>query len=146
MKNFSVLGGLLAFVLLSCNPENNPLTSNNPFLVPPPVNLELNLNLPEYNALRFPNGTVILENNGIRGIVVYNVNNELYTAFDLTDPNHTPNSCSQMEIEGIIATCPCPDEANSYDIVTGQHQNQPDSYPMHMYRITRVGDVIRITN
>jgi len=77
--------------------------------------------------------------------VIYNVNNNLYTAFELSDPNHTPNSCSRMTIEGIIATCPCSDD-NSYDIVTGQHQVDENQYPMLQYIATRTGDNIQIGN
>ena len=51
-----------------------------------------------------------------------------------------------MEVEGIVATCPCDSDNNSYDIVTGQHQNNENAYPMHQYRIQRNGDVISISN
>ena len=136
----------LVFVLGCKKDDNNTLNDNNPFLTTPIVNISLNLNLPEYNPLRFPGNSVLINNRGIKGIVVYNVNNTLYTAFDLSDPNHVPNSCSRMEIEGIIASCPCETDTNSYDIVTGQHQNDENAYPMQQYRSERLGDVINISN
>lgn len=133
--------------LLSCKKEDGTtVNDNNPFLTPPIVNLNLNLNLPEYNPLKFPGNSVFINNRGIKGIVIYNVNNNLYTAFDLTDPNHIPNSCSRMDVEGIIATCPCENDSNAYDIVTGQHQNNENSYPMQQYRAERNGDVVSISN
>ena len=110
------------------------------------VNLTLNLNLPEYNPLRYPGNSIVLSQQGIKGIIVYNVNNDLYTAFDLTDPNHVPNTCSKMTVEGIIATCTCEDH-NAYDIVTGQiTPAQQNTYPMHQYRISRSGDNITVSN
>ncbi len=145
MKRLSLILFLSLFLGACGNNDDDNINDNNPYINPPPISLSLNLNLPEYNPLRFPGNSVVLFNQGIRGIIVYNVNNSLYTAFDLTDPNHTPSSCSKMTVEGIIASCPCGD-GNSYDIVTGQHQNNENAYPMLLYRIQRSGDVITITN
>lgn len=140
------------FILLSlasCKKDDEANNNNNnPFLTPPIVNITLNLNLPQYNPLKFPGNTVLINNRGIKGIVVYNLNNNLYTAFDLSDPNHLPNSCSRMEVVGVVATCPCDNEngSNSYDLVTGQHQSDQNAYPMLQYRISREGNTITITN
>ena len=131
---------------LACKSDDDQSNNiNNPYLTIPVVNLNLNLNLPEYNPLKFPGNSVVITNQGIKGIVVYNVNNSLYTAFELSDPNHNPNSCSGMEIEGIVATCPCDDE-NKYDIVTGQHQDDQSRYPLQQYRAERSGDVVNVFN
>ena len=137
---------IISITVLSCNSDDgNNNTSDNPFLITPLVNINLNLSLPEYNALNFPGNSIIIHNQGIKGIVVYNINNELYTAFELSDPNHSPNSCSRMTIEGIVATCQCDDE-NKYDIVTGQKQGNQSQYPMQQYRATRSGDVVHVFN
>jgi hypothetical protein len=60
---------------LSCSGEDDNRLINNPYLNPIPVSINLNLNLPQYNALKFPGNFVVLTNQGIRGVVVYNVNN-----------------------------------------------------------------------
>ncbi|EDM44251.1 hypothetical protein SCB49_04460 [unidentified eubacterium SCB49] len=133
------------FVFTSCK-SNDDFNDNNPNLIDPIVNITLNLDLPEYNSLNFPGNSIVLEQLGVRGIVVYNVNNDLYSAFDLADPNHPVTSCSTMELNGIIATCPCDTDTNSYNIVTGQHQTQPDTYPMQAYQAVRTGNSIRISN
>ncbi len=131
---------------LACNSDDDQSNNNNnPYLTIPVINLNLNLNLPEYNPLKFPGNSVVITNQGIKGVVVYNVNNSLYTAFEISDPNHSPSSCSRMEIEGIVATCQCDDE-NRYDIVTGQHQDNQSSYPMQQYRTERSGDMIHVFN
>lgn len=135
----------LLFFSLSCGGEDDTRLINNPYLNPIPVALNLNLNLPQYNALKYPNNFLILNNQGIRGIVVYNVNNSLYTAFDLSDPNHSPSNCSTMSVEGVVASCSCSDN-NSYDLVTGQHQTESQAYPMLPYRAQRNGDVLVISN
>lgn len=134
-----------AVCLLSCSKDKEN-RDNNPNLLNPIVNLNLNLNLPEYNSLNFPGSSIIITQQGIKGIVVYNVNNDLYTAFELSDPNHIPSNCSRMTVEGIIATCPCEDDENSYDIVTGQHQTDQNLYPMQQYKAVRTGNNVQISN
>ncbi len=136
----------LLSVCFSCTKKDN-LDNNNPNLITPLVNLNLNLNLPEYTPLQFPGNHIIVTQQGIKGIVVYNINNTQFTAFEISDPNHIPNSCSKMTVEGIIATCPCEDDENTYDIVTGQHKTQPDTkYPMLRYRIELNGETLHVFN
>lgn len=132
--------------MLSCS-KNDEKQNRNPYLTNPVVRLNLNLNLPEYNSLQYP-GSYVLTPQGIKGIVVYCVSENYYLAFDLTDPNHTPNDCSQMEMDGIIASCPCLGDDNQYNIVNfGQHTTEPGAkYPMQQYRAERVGNSVVISN
>ncbi len=136
---------LFFVVAFSCKDDDERLDQN-PNLIRPLVNLNLNLNLPEYNALLFDGGSVIINSQGIRGIVVYRVNDSFYTAFELSDPNHVPSTCSRMALDGIVTTCPCEDDTNSYNIVTGQHTTQPDLYPMMQYFATRNGNSVIISD
>lgn len=143
LKNIASL--LIICILFGCSKNDDKLRKN-PFLTNPLVSLNLNLNLPEYNPLRFPGNYVIVPQ-GIKGIVVYCTSESQYEAFDLTDPNHVPSNCSQMEIDGIIASCPCPNDDNSYYIITGLHLTDPNTmYPMQRYRAVRNGNNISITN
>ncbi len=145
MKSF-LLSLLFVFTLVSCSKSNDDNTNINPYLNVPSVNFSLSLNLPEYNPLKFPGNSVIINNQGIKGIVIYNVNNDLYTAFELSDPNHIPNSCSKMQVSGIVATCQCDDE-NKYDIVTGKYSPEDNSkYPMLQFRVVRDGNTINVFN
>jgi len=134
---------LLFFVACSSDDTKN---YNNPYLIPHTVNLSLNLNLPQYNSLKYPGNSVTIYHQGIKGIVVYCLNTDLYIAHELSDPNHVPNECSVMTISGAVATCPCPEDDNSYDLVTGQHQSSKEKYPMLQYRTKREGNIIRVYN
>jgi hypothetical protein len=146
MKNICVLI-LLLFTLIACDSDDQSINQYNPYLSnPPQVNITINLNLPQYNNLNFPGGSATITTQGIRGIIVYRLNDDLFTAFEIADPNHFPNDCSRMTINGIEASCPCPDDENVYNIVTGQHKTLPNNYPMLGYRIERTGNTIRITN
>lgn len=144
MKKIIVLLSISLF--LACSDTDHKL-DRNPFLPNPVVNMDLNLNLPEYNPLKYP-GSYVIVSQGIKGIVVYCVSETQYWAFDLSDPNHVPNNCSRMELDGIIAKCTCPDDTNEYNIVNfGQHRTEPDvKYPMQQYRTERSGNYVRIFN
>lgn len=143
MKN-KVLILCLAFLALSCEPDDDN-RQRNPNLVDVNFRLQLNLDFREYNDLRYPGNSFVTYNNGIRGIVVYNINNSQYSAFELSDPNHPPNQCSAMEVEGIFATCRC-DDGNSYNIITGEPNEDGLRYGMKAYRVERRGNMIEIYN
>lgn len=130
---------------MSCSSDDDN-RRDNPYLIDPLVSLNLNLNLPEYNSLKFPGGSITVYHQGIKGIYIYNINNTLYTASELSDPNHTPSDCSAMSVSGIIVTCPCPDDDHEYDIVTGKHATDETLYPVQQYRIERIGDDIFVSN
>ena len=145
MKNI-LFSLLIVLNLVSCSNNDDNNQNQNPYFAILPVNINLNLNLPEYSALKFPGNSIIYTNQGIRGIVIYCVTENQYIASELSDPNHIPNSCSRMIVEGIIASCPCED-GNSYDIITGQFTPQTNAkYPMVQYRAVRNGDVVNIFN
>lgn len=136
---------IITVLIISCS-KSDDKRERNPYLTDPLVSLNLNLNLPEYNPLRFP-GNYVITNQGIKGIVVYCVSEDLYLAFDLTDPNHAPNNCSRMEMNGVIASCPCESDDNTYYITSGQHISEPDTkYPMQQYRAERNGNSVIINN
>jgi hypothetical protein len=144
MKN-KFLFLLTVLIVLSCS-KSDDKQDRNPFLTDPAVSLNLNLNLPEYNPLKFP-GNYVVTSQGIKGIVVYCVSENQYLAFDLTDPNHVPSSCSRMELTGVIASCPCTNDDNEYFITSGQHTTEPGSkYPMQQYRAELNGNTVVVSN
>lgn len=134
----------LSASLHSCDKDDGPI-NNNPNLANIGVNLTLDLNLPQYNPLNFPGNSFVTGLQGIKGIVIYNIDNSQYTAHEITDPNHPPNDCSAAQIDGLTATCSCGD-GNAYNIVTGQQVAGEGQYPLRAYQIVREGDVLRITN
>lgn len=133
----------LNFLLISCSDDDE--IRNNPYLPNLRVNLQLDLSLPQYNALNFPGNSFVTYNYGINGIVVYNLNNDQYMAFELTDPNHIPQSCSVLEVKATEAICSCND-GNKYTIITGQRITGEGEYPLKPYRAVRIGNILEITN
>lgn len=134
---------VVAFTLGSCEPDDEIRT--NPYLTNISFRLDLNLNLPEYNNLNFPGNSYVTYNTGINGVVVYNINNTQYTAFELSDPNHQLSNCSRLTVQGIIATCSCGD-GNSYNILTGELSSGTGQYSLKPYRVRKSGNIIEVYN
>jgi nitrite reductase/ring-hydroxylating ferredoxin subunit len=139
MKNYFLL--LIAFPLLfgcSTNSTNN----NNPYLPSYPVNLDINMNLPQYSSLKFVSNAVYISGQGVRGIIVFNSGSG-YNAFDAACPNQALSSCSTMTIKGgIMALCAC-DNAE-YSLFTGQSTGK--QYPLKQYRVEVNGNLLHVYN
>lgn len=135
---------MLLLVFNSCSTNDDDRTDN-PYLTDLSFRLNLNLNLPEYNNLKFPGNSYSTYSTGINGVVIYNVNNTQFTAFELSDPNHSLSNCSSLRVQGVIATCDC-DDGNSYNILTGELTNGTGQYSMKPYRIRKNGDLLEVYN
>ena len=143
---FSIFLGL---ALCSCKKNDDNGRNNNPN-IPNAVfdtGSLINTSLPQYNQMQFPGNYITLNNNyGIKGVVLYYAGNNNYSAFELSDPNHTVSSCSNLTVNGIVATCNCADE-NAYEIINGtRQQGTTGQYTMVRYVVEVNGSVIRISN
>ncbi|MBT8264455.1 MAG: hypothetical protein KJN75_03885, partial [Muriicola sp.] len=85
---------------------------------------------------------------GLRGVFVMNSGFDVFRVFEASCPNHAPNSCSTMDLDGQIAVCSCEDY--EYSLFTGQQLNRPSDgnryYDMLEYRATQNGNSVVITN
>ena len=151
LKNLSIgfkkkylVSGLL-FLLMGCS--TRPL-ERNPYLPDLRFSIPINLNLPQYDDLRFAGGALLLPNQGHKGIIVFNLNGNSYLAWEASCPNHLPNNCSQTEIVGVLAECPC--ENYQYSLATGQLLNPEEEedtpYSMLMYQAILRGNTLEISN
>ena len=140
-------GCVLFVLLISC--ESDP-TNRNPYLQEVSFRFDLNLNLPLYNALNTIGNPVYVPNNGVgtRGAFVIRSGLDTYFAFEASCPNHAPNNCSTMDLDGQNVVCSCEDF--TYSLFTGQQLNRPDDgnryYDLLFYRATRSGNVVTISN
>lgn len=133
----------LILIFLGCSSDDD--LRRNPYLPHLNFSVNLDLNLPEYNQLNFPGNKYVSPNYGINGIVIYNLNNDQYLAFELTDPNHVPQPCSSLTLTGTEAICSCGD-GNRYTIITGQQLAGEGQYSLKSYRAQRMGSVLQISN
>ena len=134
---------LLTFTLLGCSPDEE--IRQNPYLPDLNFSFRLDLSLPQYNSLNFPGNSFVTRNYGINGVVIYNLNNDQYLVFELTDPNHPITECSFLEVKDTRATCNC-DDGNIYTIITGQQIAGGGQYSLKPYRVTRIGNVLEVSN
>lgn len=137
---------LLLFIACSKSDDGN---SRNPFI--PNYEFDtgslINTNLPQYNNLKFPGNHIILNDPyGVNGVVVYYAGGDLYSAFELSDPNHALSACSTLSVEGVIATCGC-DDNNAYDVLGGSRtEGTTGQYTLKRYFIEANANIIRVYN
>ncbi|NJM80479.1 MAG: hypothetical protein HC854_14245 [Flavobacterium sp.] len=135
MKNEKIFFLFILFLSLGCSKEDR-INNNNPFLPNFPVDLTINLNLPEYSNLQFVSNAIFIDNgiSGIRGIFVFNAGSNNYLAFDAACPNQALSNCSTMTINGIKAVCAC--DGAEYSFFSGQAPGK--QYPMKQYRVQQI--------
>lgn len=141
MKKYFIL--LIAFsILFGCS--TNSTNNNNPYIPNYAVNLDINMNLPQYSDLKFVSNAVYIPNQGARGIIVFNTSGTTYNAFDAACPNQALSSCSTMTIKkgSIMALCTC-DNAE-YSLFTGQSAGK--QYPLKQYRVEVNGNLLKVYN
>ena len=97
---------LLTFILFSC--EKNEI-KRNPYLNNVKIDYEINLNLPEFDALRYIGGSKKILNIGLNGVILFNLNNTSYLAWEASCSNHLLKECSKLKLEGVLAKCNCED-------------------------------------
>ena len=130
------------FLSISCSTDN---ISNNPYLQSISFEKTINLNLPQYDNLRYSGGSIYLQSGGIKGLLLFNINDQIM-AWEASCPNHYPSSCSTMSINGVQSTCECEDY--KYSLATGQLLSNAngDKYPMLSYFSQKNGNSVRISN
>ncbi len=141
---------LSLIILMLCLACDNDPTNRNPFLQEVSFRFDLNLNLPLYNNLNNIGNPVYVGNDavGTRGAFVMKTGLDTYLAFEASCPNHAPNNCSTMTLDGQNVVCSCEDF--TYSLFTGQQLNRPDDgeryYDLLFYRTSQSGSSVVIFN
>ncbi|GAA4950064.1 hypothetical protein GCM10023314_24300 [Algibacter agarivorans] len=130
--------------LVSCS-GNSVDDKNCRFLLDIGVNFTIDLSLPQYSQLTFAGNSVYIPNVGNAGVIIASTGGDFY-AWDASDPNHTPNSCSALIPNGLFGTCGC-DDGNSYNFITGTPDgNDGLRCSLRNYRIENNGNNLLIFN
>ena len=144
-KNISKFIILAISIFISCNKNS---TIRNPYLPELDFEFSINLNLPLYSNLKFTGGSVLINEFGHKGIILYNLNNNNYLAWEASCPNHRPNSCSKTKLMGSLTKCEC--ENYQYSLATGQllnpSPNNSNQYSMINYGVRVSGNNLVIYN
>jgi len=145
MKKLIVIA-CFSMLLFGCS--NDDSRSDNPNLPSISFNFTVNLDLPQFSQLKFPGNAEVVTTGGvgIKGVIIYNINDTLYSAFELSDPNIIPSSCSALQVTGIIASSNCGND-NEYQIASfGQQTSGEGGFPLLAYQIRREGNILVISN
>lgn len=140
---YSIFFILLSFVLSACSSDDD--YKDNPYLIDQRFQFQLHLSLPQYEQLNFPGNHIVIPQVGLNGVVIFNMNNDMYYAYELSDPNHQLRDCSAMSVDQLEATCSCQD-GNVYSIITGQPIEGGGIYAMKPYRVERLAESLIISN
>jgi nitrite reductase/ring-hydroxylating ferredoxin subunit len=130
----------MIFLQISCAKNNK---YENPYLEDIGFSIQVNMDLPEYSQLKFANNSVLVHNIGIKGVIIF-YSGSTYVAYEASDPNHFPTTCSQMVPNQFTCKCTC--EENKYSLYDGQVISGEGQYPMKPYHITQNGNMLRIYN
>ncbi|MEK9740548.1 MAG: hypothetical protein VW262_05115 [Flavobacteriaceae bacterium] len=140
-----ILLGVLFFSLISCGKK--PL-ERNPFLPEVRFQREIDLSLPLFNGLSFVGGSILLNDIGFNGVILFNLNGSTFLAWEATCPNHVPKSCSKLSLSGVLSECSC--EGFQYSLATGIIINPSEtlSPPQNLlyYQVEEYNGILRISN
>lgn len=133
---------LLLTLVMSC--ESDGIRTKNPFVPTYPFAYTVNMNLPMYSSLLYPNNAVLITLGGVgtNGVIVFNAGGS-YRAYEASCPNQSISNCSRLEIDGIHAVCPCDDLR--YSLYTGVPIAE-GQYTLIPYRVERSGNTLTISN
>jgi len=114
------------FLLFSCGKEaQHPV----PHV---PVNFQINIESPQYNALNAIHGWVFLSG-GFRGIIIYRWTIDEFRAFDRACPHHPFEDCGRITlVDPPRALCPCCE--STYLLLDGSVFSGPSRFPLKQYR------------
>ena len=128
---------------LSC--DSDDFRSNNRYLPNYNFSIDINMDLPLYNQLKFTANPVLITQAGIgiNGVIVTNTGSG-FSAFEASCPNQPLTACSPLQLDGILAICPCDDV--EYNLFTGQANTEVE-FPLKPYRVQQTGpNMIRVYN
>jgi len=106
----------------------------------------INLNLPEYAALKLDGGYKYLNNGGVRGIILYRKNISTYIAYERNSSYHPNEACATVEVHSsglyIIDTC----SNSTFDISTGNPTGGMATRPLRQYAVLLSAFELTITD
>ncbi len=139
IKYIALIASMLFFSASGC--RKNP--NRNPYLQDVSFDISINLDLPQYASLQYPGSSLYIAQGGIKGIFVFNTG-DAYNAFEASDPNHYPNDCSLMQLDGTSVLCPC--ENNRYSLTDGHLMSGEGNYGLKPYHVSLNGNMLHIYN
>lgn len=129
---------LTVFVLCGCKNQYEDIPLVN-------VNIYINIQSPDYQNLSGLGSWSYIDG-GSKGIIVFNVDNENYLAYERHCPFDPENSCAKVSVDETnlyaVDTC-C---SSRYQLLDGIPIDGPGTIPLKAYNTSFDGNIIRIWN
>lgn len=91
--------------------------------------------------------TLIIPNEGYRGIVLYREGDLLFQAYDLTCTEFPDHDEAVLEDEDFVGLFECPECGSTFILVNGAYPNTgPAQYPLQEYNTSIQGNLLIISN
>tara|TARA_B100000963_G_C22397809_1_gene567420 strand:- start:261 stop:677 length:417 start_codon:yes stop_codon:yes gene_type:complete len=109
------------------------------------VNVYINIQNPQYQHLSGMGSWAYLEG-GSKGIIVFNLDNENFLAFERHCPYDPQNSCSKISVDetNLFAVDTCC--SSKYQLIDGSVIDGPGSLPLKGYSTSFDGNIIHVWN
>lgn len=131
----------LLIIISACSPQR----SDDPVPFIPFVDIVVNLNLPEFIALRSDGGYVQV-NGGVRGIILYRANSSTYIAYERNCSFHPNEACATVNVHnsGLFMVDPCCN--SNFNFSDGNPTGGPAWRPLIRYRTQLSGLTLTISS
>ena len=107
--------------------------------------IQINLNLPEYVALKTDGGSKTIDG-GVRGIILYHQSGSNYIAYE-ANCSYQPNSaCATVEVHVSTLYMFCACCSSNFDLSTGYPTGGPAWRPLRRYYTSLNGTTLTITD
>lgn len=107
--------------------------------------IQINLNLPEYIALKTDGGSKTIDG-GVRGIILYHQSGNNYIAYE-ANCSYQPNSaCATVEVHVSTLYMFCACCSSNFDLGTGYPTGGPAWRPLRRYSTSVSGTTLTITD
>ncbi|MFN3917546.1 MAG: Rieske 2Fe-2S domain-containing protein [Flavobacteriales bacterium] len=110
-----------------------------------PVDVYINLNLPQYSSLNNIGGWMYLDG-GSKGLLVYRRTTEEIIAYDRHCTYNIENPCGAATVDSNDVTITCHCDGSQYQLYNGTVIKGPASLALHRYQVNFNGTVVHIYN
>ena len=127
------------FLTFSCQKSND-------YIQDVLVNVNINLSLPEYSNLQAVGNYMFINNEGVKGIIIYHQYFDAYKTYDRSCTYQSSLNCAKIDsINSSIAICNC---CNSKFLLNqnGETIDGPALLSLKQYQNTLSGDLLHIYN
>jgi nitrite reductase/ring-hydroxylating ferredoxin subunit len=106
----------------------------------------INLSLPEYSSLRLDGGMKLLNNIGVRGVIVYRVNATTFHAYERNCSYHPNEAGSTVDIHTSNLYFQDFSCNSTFNLTEGQPTGGPAWRPLRQYHTDVTANVLTITS